>query len=143
MKISDFEKALDQYGTNLGAWPAEFEKEGRTLLSASPAAGRSYDTLVRIEALIAGSAPQIDAARAARVANRAVAEIRRLPRNTPIDLFESLRRLFILPMPRVALAMSLSLIGFVIGMAVGVGEPHRTEAADLPMMTASAEDVLF
>jgi hypothetical protein len=143
MKISDFEKALDQYGPNLGAWPMELGKEGRALLSVSPYARRSYDALIQIEALIAGSAPQIDVARAARVANRAIAEIQRLPRNTPMGLFENMRRLFFLPAPRVALAMSLTAIGFLVGMAVGVGETHRTEATDLPMMTASADDVLF
>ena len=142
MKINDFEKTLDRFGTNLDAWPAGLAGDGRTLLSQSPEASGTYATLLQIEALIAGSAPRIDPARAARVANRAIAEIRRLPQNAPMGFVERIRRTFALPAPRVALAMSLTAIGFVIGVAVGGTDNHRAEPSGL-MMTASAEDVLF
>ena len=142
MKINDFEKTLDRFGTNLDAWPAGLARDGKALLSQSAEASSTYNALLQIEALIAGSAPRIDPARAARVANRAIAEIRRLPQNSSTGLFETVRRVFALPVPRVAMAMSLTAIGFIIGMTVSNTDNHHGESTGL-IMTASAEDVLF
>jgi hypothetical protein len=89
MKINDFEKTLDRFGTNLDAWPADLAGDGRALLSQSPEASGAYNALLQIEALIAGNAPRIDPARAARRGRR---RRRQSPRRTERPYDDSERR---------------------------------------------------
>jgi len=142
MDAKTFEVMLDRFGTDFKSWPATHADQAKKLLVRSSDARRSYDMLIRIEALIGGSRPIVASANAHRVINRALVEITR--RDAMPSLLERFRLLLAAPVPRTAFAMSLTGIGFVIGIAVG--NPTTERAFDMQgssLMVTSADDVLF
>jgi hypothetical protein len=142
MDAKSFEVMLDRLGTDFTRWPTDDADRARKLLVHSAQARSAYDTLVRIEALIDGSRPNIGASNAQRVVNRAIIEITR--RDSAPSLLERFRLLLAAPLPRAAFAMSLTGIGFVIGITVGNPTTQRAlDASGSGILVTSVDDVLF
>ncbi len=142
MLTKDFETLLDRWGTDLAAWPEAEADAGRLLLVWSKDARAAYDALLQVETYIAASRPAVTAAQASRVVRRAMAEIERREAHPP--LLERFRRLLLAPLPRAAMAMSLTALGFAIGLAVtGPATGARFDVSGSPLMPTSADDVLF
>jgi hypothetical protein len=142
MDANIFEIMLDRFGSDFGRWPAHQADQAKKLLVHSEGARRSYDAMLRVEDLIDGSRPIVHSVNAQRVVNRTLAEITR--RDAAPSLLERFRFLLAAPVPRAAFAMSLTGIGFVIGIAVG--NPTTERAFDMQgssLMVTSADDVLF
>ncbi len=142
MDMKNFELLLDRWGGDLSVWPAAQAEQVRILLSQSAEARRAYETLVRLESAIGESRPEITAAQVSRLISKSLSEIARREANPSI--VERLRLLLAAPMPRAAFAMTLTAIGFAIGIAVG--SPGAGQAADstsLPLIMASADDAPF
>jgi len=142
MLTKDFEMLLDRWGTDFAAWPEAEADAGRLLLVWSKEAQTAYDALREVESYIAASRPVFSPAQAERVVRRAVNEIARREANPP--LLERFRRFLLAPLPRAAMAMSLTAIGFAIGLAVtGPATGVRFDVGGAPLMPTSADDVLF
>ena len=142
MDAKTFEIMLDRSGTDFDRWPAYQADQARKLLVHSDEARRSYDAMLSIEALINGSRPIVASANAQRLVNRALVEITR--REATPSLLERFRFLLAAPMPRAAFAMSLTAIGFVVGIAVGSPTTERTfDTQGSSLLVTSADDVLF
>jgi hypothetical protein len=142
MDAKTFEVMLDRLGTDFTRWPAADAEQAKKLLVHSADARQSYDTLLRVEALIDGSRPRIAPAHAHRVVHRALAEITR--RDAAPPLLERFRLLLTAPLPRAAFAMSLTAIGFAVGIAVGnPTAEHPFDANGSAIMNTSVDDVLF
>jgi hypothetical protein len=142
MKIKTFETMLDRWGANVAVWPKAEAEKARLLLSHSDEARKAHETLLRLESLIKDSRPDIAPERVNRVVSRVLLDIAR--RRERPSFMEWLRLLLTAPIPRIAFAASLTAIGFAIGLAVGnpAGEPVA-DSNNVPMMTASADDVVF
>jgi hypothetical protein len=142
MDANIFEIMLDRFGTDFERWPAHQADQAKKLLIHSDEARRSYDGMLRVEALIDDSRPIVNSATAQRLVSRTLAEITR--RAAAPSLLERFRLLLAAPVPRAAFAMSLTGIGFVIG--ISVGNPTTERAFDVPgssLIVTSADDVLF
>jgi hypothetical protein len=142
MDAKTFEVMLDRLGTDFSRWPVDDAEEAKKLLVRSDEARRSYDLLQRIEGLIDGSRPHFAPTQAQRVIQRALTEITR--REETPSLLERFRLLLAAPLPRAAFAMSLTAIGFAIGIAVGNPTTERAfDASGSGLLVMSADDVLF
>jgi hypothetical protein len=142
MLTKDFEARLDRWGTDFATWPEAEAEAARLLLVWSKEAQSAYEALRQVEVYIAQSRPEISAAQAERVVRRAVNAIARREANPP--LLERFRRMLLAPLPRAAMAMSLTAIGFAIGLAVTApATGARFDVGGSPLMPTSADDVLF
>jgi hypothetical protein len=142
MDAKTFEVMLDRLGADFGRWPAEDAQAAKKLLVHSKEAKRAYDGLLHLESLIAESRPRFAAWQGQRVAERALAEISR--RDASPSLIERFRLMLAAPLPRAAFAMSLTAIGFAIGIAVGAPATERAfETRNSGVLVSSADDVLF
>lgn len=142
MDAKTFEILLDRLGTDFAAWPADKAEQARKLLIRSDEARRSHATLRRVEAMIASTRPLVTSLQTQRIVNRALAEITR--REAAPSLMERFRLLLAAPLPRAAFAMSLTAIGFAVGIAVGYpNAEHPFDSDGSAFITTSADDVLF
>jgi hypothetical protein len=142
MDAKTFDVTLNRLGTNFNHWPLADAEQAKTLLVKSAQARQSYDMLLRIEAMIDNSRPRFAPAQAQRVVHRALAEITR--RDAMPSLLERFRVLLTAPVPRAAFAMSLTGIGFAIGIAVGnPTAEHPFDGNGSAFTHMSADDVLF
>jgi hypothetical protein len=142
MRNEDFEMLLDRWGADFANWPAAQAEAARHLLVWSREAQRAHATLKRVEQGLAATRPTIDAAQVERVMRRAMAAVERREANP--SLLERFRRMLLAPLPRAALAMSLTAIGFAIGLAAtGPTAAARFDTSAAPLMPTSADDVLF
>jgi len=142
MKIERFQDLLDRFGTDFDAWPVSDARRAKSLLAVSGEARNRYRILESVEAYIDASRPRAEPNRAHAAVRRAVAEIARIEaRPGFVDRF---RVMFATPLPRFALALSLTAMGFAIGVAVGNPQADRTAGAIAgPLTIASADDVLY
>jgi hypothetical protein len=141
MQNAEFETLLDRWGTDFAAWPATDAEAARHLLVWSRDAQGAYDALKRVEQGLAATRPAITAAQAERVVRRAMAAVERREANP--TLLERFRRMLLAPLPRAAMAMSLTGIGFAIGLALTTPTAVRFDTSASPLMPTSADDVLF
>lgn len=142
MDAGAFEILLDRLGTDFAAWPADKAEQARKLLIRSEEARRAHTALSRVEAMIASTRPLVTDAQAKRVVNRALAAIVR--REAAPTLMERFRLLLAAPLPRAAFAMSLTALGFAVGIAVGYpNAEHPFDREGSAFVTTSADDVLF
>jgi hypothetical protein len=142
MNIENFEALLDRLGPDLSAWPAAKAEQARHLLSGSRAARQAHETLLRVESALALSRPKITSAQVSRVLSRSLLAI--AEREAKPSFIERLYVLFAAPIPRAAFAMTLTAIGFGIGMAVGSPDSGRVaDASNVPLVMASADDAPF
>jgi hypothetical protein len=142
MQYNDFETLLDRWGTNFANWPAVEAEAARHLLVWSREAQAAHAALKYVEQGLAATRPAIDPAQAERVVRRAMAAVERREANP--SLLERFRRMLLAPLPRAAMAMSLTAIGFAIGLAAtGPTGAARFDTSAAPLMPASADDVLF
>jgi hypothetical protein len=142
MDAKTFEIMLDRLGADFSRWPAAEAEQARKLLVHSGEGRRALDALQRVETLIHASRPQVPSTGAQRVVNRALAEI--AAREAAPSLLERFRWLLAAPVPRAAFAMSLTAIGFAIGIAIG--NPTTRSAVEpngSGFLMTSADDVLF
>jgi hypothetical protein len=142
MKITTFDKMLDRYGGDLADWPACDAAQARKLMAISAPARRSFAAAQMLEAHILDSRTVVDPMQAARVAARALSAVAAREASPP--LIDRLRAALAAPLPRAAFAVSLTAIGFSIGLAVGA--PMAGSAAEPPastLMMASAADGLY
>lgn len=141
MQNTEFETLLDRWGTDFTAWPAADAQAARHLLVWSRGAQDAYGALKRVEQGLAATRPAITAAQGERVVRRAIAAVGRRETNPP--LLERFRRVLLVPLPRAAMAMSLTGIGFAIGLALTTPTAVRFDTSASPLMPTSADDVLF
>jgi len=142
MNIENFEALLDRLGSDLSAWPVAKAEQASRLLSQSGQARQAHETLLRLESAIAISRPKISAAQASRVLSRSLLAI--AEREATPSLIERLYILLAAPVPRAAFAMTLTAIGFGIGMAVGSPDSRGVaDTSSVPLVMASADDVPF
>ena len=142
MQITQFQALLDRFGTDFEAWPPADARNARRLLATSEDARHRFETLTGIESWLEASRPKIDQRRARAVVQGTLAEIARIGMRPAF--LDRLRAAFASPLPRAAFAVSLTAIGFALGLALG--NPGADRSADTqggPLMTASADDVLF
>jgi hypothetical protein len=141
MKITKFDRMLDRYGADFDAWPRQDASHARRLIETSAPARRSYAALRLLESQLRETRPEIDRARAERVVSRALAGIVQI--DSRPAMLDRIWALLAAPLPRAAFALSLTAVGFSIGLAVG--SPRADASGDTPaasLITASAADVL-
>jgi hypothetical protein len=97
MDAKTFDVMLNRLGTNFSHWPLAEAEQAKKLLVNSAQARRSYEMLLRIEALIDNSRPHFVPAQAQRVVHRTLAEITR--RDAMPSLLERFRVLLTAPVP--------------------------------------------
>ncbi len=142
MDAKTFEVLLDRLGTNFADWPSDAAVQAKKLLVHSQEARRSYEALRRIETMIGSSRPRIAQLSAHRAVRRALSEIARREANPALLL--RLVNFLLAPVPRAALVVTVTGIGFVVGIAIGNPTTEGTSYSNGSlMMTASADDVLF
>ena len=142
MDAKTFEVLLDRMGTDFTAWPSDAAGEAKKLLVHSQEARLSYEALRRVEAMIGSSRPRVAGLSAHRVVRRALAEIARREANPALLL--RLLNFLLAPVPRAALAVTVTGIGFAVGIAIGNPTTDGTSYSNGSLMiTASADDVLF
>lgn len=141
MQYKDFEALLDRWGADFANWPAAEAETARHLLVWSREAQAAHAALKYVEQGLAATRPAIDAAQAERVVRRAIAAVERREANP--SLLERFRRMLLAPLPRAAMAMSLTAIGFAIGLAATGPTAAARFDTSAPLMATSADDVLF
>ncbi len=142
MKTKTFDKMLDRYGGNLADWPACEATRARKLMAISTAARRSFAAAQLLETHIRDSRAVVDPMQAARVAARALSAV--AAHEASPRRIDRLRAALAAPLPRAAFAVSLTAIGFSIGLAVGAPMTGSAgEASASTLMMASAADGLY
>ena len=139
--MKNFETLLDRYGSDFNSWPKSEADNAKRFLLSSGEARRAYDRLTQLESWIAASQPRVSDESVRRVVNRSVHAVRN--RAPVLSLIDRFRILMAAPMPRVAFVMGLTAVGFGLGVALGAPEIGAVEGTGGPLMTASADDVLF
>lgn len=142
MNIKNFENLLDRLGSDLSVWPSGEAEQARQLLLLSAEARSAHEMLLRLESILGESRPEINTTQVSRVIAKSLAEI--ATKEARPTIFERLRLLLAAPVPRAAFAMTLTAIGFAIGIAVGSpGGEQLADTTNLPLIMASADDVPF
>jgi hypothetical protein len=136
-----FQSLLDRHGSDLGTWPKSEADKARALLRESLEARVAHERLTRLESWIKASQPTVSEASVRRVINQTMIAIRHQAQ--PLSLIDRFRILLAAPVPRVAFVMGLTGIGFALGIALGAPEIGSVDGASAPLLTASADDVLF
>lgn len=142
MDLDRFRRTLDRFGSAFSAWPLADARAARRLMSLSARARGTHALARRIEAGIGFSRPAVRRNQARAVVARAVVEIAR--REMRPSAGRALRIALMDPWTRTAFVLSLTAIGFAIGMATG--SPDLTRARDSndgPFVTAIPDDVSF
>jgi hypothetical protein len=134
MNLSRFQKLLDTYGNDLGAWPVSQLAAARQLIATSPEARRCLDRFAGFESALelGWNSPAVEAA-ASRVISCALARIEAIERLeiAPVELAASHR---LLPVWLQAgtcsvAAMIIFLIGATCGMTPGVSAEKTDKAS--------------
>jgi len=141
MHTTEFETLLDRWGADFATWPTAEAEAARHLLVWSHEAQAAYEALKGVELGLSVTRPAIADAQAERVVRRALSAIEQREANP--SLLERFRRMLLAPLPRAAMAMSLTGIGFAIGLALTSPTTVRFDTGASPLMPTSADDVLF